>query len=291
MLCEAGGLVFECVSMDEATFLYVEIFERRAYEQHGIALRCPCAAPGGLIVDAGANIGLFALACARTARQGVGPPPRVLAVEPIPSTFAVLCRNTADYADVTPVCAALGASNSLDGARFAHFRSCPGESTRHPAERAEMRRVLVAEAARAGVAHLRGDGDEDADLSEAEPLTVTQLTVSSLLRQHAPTPRGERPEPVHLLKVDVEGDELEVLRGVLPADWPCVRQVAVEVHNVGGRARQVAELLLGALGKGARVRVARDEGLAALGLDNCVVYAVAAGASAEGDGCGDGCGL
>lgn len=225
MLCEAGELTFECLSWDEAAFLYTEIFERKAYEQHGVTLRCGCASPGGLVVDAGANIGLFALACARTAGTAAL---QILAVEPISSTFEVLCRNTADHANVTPVRAALGACD-LAVVHLTHFSSCPGESTRHPAERAAMRHVLALEAELAGVAHLRGADAADApEGSEA----ATQLTLSSLLRQHAPTPRGAQPQRVHLLKVDVEGDELDVLLGIEPHDWERICQAVVEVHDV-----------------------------------------------------------
>jgi FkbM family methyltransferase len=38
---------------------------------------------------------------------------------------------------------------------------------------------------------------------------------------------------VDLLKIDVEGAELDVLRGVLPADWPRIRQVPASVCLLG----------------------------------------------------------
>ncbi len=41
-----------------------------------------------------------------------------------------------------------------------------------------------------------------------------------------------------LLKVDVEGAELDVLRGVDPQDWARIRQVVVEVRSsLVGRAQ------------------------------------------------------
>lgn len=47
---------------------------------------------------------------------------------------------------------------------------------------------------------------------------------------------------VDLLKVDVEGAELDVLRGC-GAAWPKVRSVAVETDRSSGRATLVEELL------------------------------------------------
>jgi len=76
---------------------------------------------------------------------------------------------------------------------------------------------------------------------------------------------------VRLLKVDVEGDELEVLRGVDAADWPCIEQVALEVHATGGRLEAVLALLHEA--GFARVTPTRHAELAALGLDNWLVHA------------------
>ena len=60
---------------------------------------------------------------------------------------------------------------------------------------------------------------------------------------------------IALLKVDVEGAELDVLRGIDPADWPAIDQVVAEVHDVDGRVTQVRELLEA---QGFRVAVAPE---------------------------------
>ena len=48
---------------------------------------------------------------------------------------------------------------------------------------------------------------------------------------------------VDLLKIDAEGDELNVLRGVRAADWPRIQQVVCEVHDVHDRLRHCVSLL------------------------------------------------
>lgn len=48
---------------------------------------------------------------------------------------------------------------------------------------------------------------------------------------------------IDLLKVDVEGCELRVLRGIDDASWQRIRMVSIEVHDVGTRMRDVLELL------------------------------------------------
>lgn len=56
--------------------------------------------------------------------------------------------------------------------------------------------------------------------------------------------------------MDVEGAELEVLRGIGASHWPIVRQVAAEVHGVGSRLQDVAALLRG---QGFSVRIVRPD--------------------------------
>ena len=63
-------------------------------------------------------------------------------------------------------------------------------------------------------------------------------TLSSILRT-------EQVAVVDLLKVDAEGMEGEVLLGVDRADWPRIRQVVVEVHDVDGRLAAITALLAG----------------------------------------------
>ena len=50
-------------------------------------------------------------------------------------------------------------------------------------------------------------------------------------------------ERVDLLKIDVERAELDVLRGVRREDWPRIRQVVLEVHDVHGQLARVQRLL------------------------------------------------
>ena len=58
---------------------------------------------------------------------------------------------------------------------------------------------------------------------------------------------------VDLLKIDVEGDELQALQGVEARHWDRIAQVALEVHDVDGRLGAVEALLEA---RGYRVRTA-----------------------------------
>ena len=72
------------VSKRDVAFLYAEIFEKRAYLQHGIELQ-----EGDCVVDVGANIGLFAAFAA----DAVGHHGTVVALEPIPPVYQAALAN------------------------------------------------------------------------------------------------------------------------------------------------------------------------------------------------------
>src|SRR5690349_6937175 len=56
------------------------------------------------VIDAGANEGLFGIACAK-----VLPAARIFCFEPVPTTFARLVGATKSYSNIVPVNAGLGA--------------------------------------------------------------------------------------------------------------------------------------------------------------------------------------
>ena len=62
LMTDDDGLTFEYLDADEAAFLYEEIFTRRSYLRHGVHID---KAGSPVILDAGANIGLFGLLCLR----------------------------------------------------------------------------------------------------------------------------------------------------------------------------------------------------------------------------------
>jgi len=138
-----SGLTFEYLRLAEAEILFEEIVVNRCYAQHGIEVQ-----PNSVVVDAGANIGLFALWCALEA-----PGLRLACFEPLPPCVDVLSRNVnglvggiGGCSAVAVVPFALGAC-AESGESFTYYPTQPGESTRYPEERlATLTRV--AEAAR-----------------------------------------------------------------------------------------------------------------------------------------------
>jgi FkbM family methyltransferase len=130
------GLIWEYINRAESDFLYHEVFCARLYMREGVTLL-----DGDIVVDVGANIGLFSLLCLSEC-----PSTRVVAIEPVPQICDVLRRNLRFANSRVSILRAAIGNVSEPGAlaRLTYFPSRPGESTRHRAEADDMTRILKA---------------------------------------------------------------------------------------------------------------------------------------------------
>lgn len=200
-------------SAAEARYIFDEVFGADCYGVGDLPER-------PFVVDVGANIGLFTLFVKR-----LRPAARILAFEPMPESAALLKQNLMlhrlDAVQVHEL--ALGRATEA-AARFTFYPQIPGNSTRHPeikeAPRARLARTMPAKV----VEHLY----------QGREVTVAVDRLSRFL------PAGQ---PIDLLKVDVEGAEVDVLDGVDQAQWPLVRRVTAETYELGGRIGAVREIL------------------------------------------------
>jgi FkbM family methyltransferase len=257
-----NGLRIDCTSPEEVPFLYEEIYTACTYAQHGISLPS-----NAVVIDVGANIGLFSFSTAAAAGAGAS----VLAVEPMPPLFRALQSNVRRHeawclgtgvtpARVTPVNAAVG-DGSRDSATFTYYANATGWSTMYPDD-TEVLQNMSSFLDRA-LEHMRGipatplallgrrikniswlrpvyEAAKQAKvrnmLNSAVPYDCSMVTLSQLIRTHGF-------DRVDLVKIDVERAELDVLRGVEAAHWPLIGQVVMEVHDLGSTLEDVQQLL------------------------------------------------
>lgn len=255
--------------------------------------------PGDVVVDVGANIGAFAMRAA----DRVGGRLTIHCFEPAPVTFAALSANLARHPSLakgesTASCMALTRAELAGEERpFYYFARMPTNSTYDlEGKRAEFQAYFVEQGRRI-----------EASLRRWVPLLggllgrivraaiewtcnrqnrfgvwladkVTGLRVitckTDSLERWAETSGVTR---IDLLKVDVEGAELDVLRGC-GAKWSIVRQVALEAHDRDGRLDAI-EALLRAQGLTAITRF-KPRITAETGLDNVLLVAKREGAEA-----------
>ncbi|PKY00686.1 methyltransferase FkbM [Aspergillus campestris IBT 28561] len=217
-LVHLGG-DFHCYAsgVDEARFIYREIFQDRSYGG-------PDLPSEPLIVDVGANIGLFSLYMKQR-----HPGAQILAFEPAPETFDVLTRNL-DLHGASGVAAhrcALGADRHT--ATLTYYPNVPGNSTLRAMDKVRDQEILREHF---GVVKVEGWFRDPVEVE------VPVHRLSDCLGRYV-----DKGDAIDLLKIDVEGSEMSVLRGIDEADWWRVRHVLVEVTGLNGCREQVQDFL------------------------------------------------
>ena len=211
-----GFSCYHSDGVDEAKWIYREIFEDHCYDLSGLS-------GDPFIVDVGANIGLFSL----YARQKM-PQATIIAFEPAPASLEALRRNLATHnaSDVTVYALALGSEDCQK--TLTYFPEIPGNSTLYPAEKVTQRTLLN-----------RIDGhDLGYKISKYSQHCVQVDRLSRILNDHYPDIVA-----FDLLKIDVEGAELEVLGGIDDIHWAKIRRVLMEIGDIGGSLAKARKLL------------------------------------------------
>ena len=221
-----NGMLISHQNKSETDFGYREIFEQQRYLRRGITLY-----PKDCVFDVGANIGLFTLAVLQRAPQA-----RVYAFEPIPPVFENL-RVNAMLSGGDAHVFNFGLSHAIGNAEFTNFKHNSVISGRYADLQEEQDTIKAYLKNQNGKASsektLENMGGERLD---REQFRCSFRTVSDVIAE-------EKIERLDLLKIGVEKGEFEVLEGIKSEDWPKVRQVVVEVHDMDDRLGAIRRLL------------------------------------------------
>ncbi|OLE21867.1 MAG: hypothetical protein AUG49_20955 [Catenulispora sp. 13_1_20CM_3_70_7] len=211
------------VDPGEAALLYREIFVEHSYRRAGFPGRAV-----DVVLDVGANIGLASMYFKQE-----HPAAFVAAAEPGPDTFAALRENFELHVPGGQAFQ-VAVAEQAGTARLGYYPSAPAESGFHvdPAGDTELARRLLVQA---------GMPEPDAARlatrrHQVRYVDCRTVTVSDLIAQTGA-------DRVDLLKIDVEKSEAEVLAGIAEHDWPRIGALVVEVHDLQGRLRHVANRL------------------------------------------------
>jgi FkbM family methyltransferase len=219
----ADGTVVCHKNRYETAYVDGEIFEEGVYLKNGVVLP-----DDAVVVDVGANIGLFALSVQRRCPRG-----RVLAIEPSPELCGIIRCNT-EKLPVPVLVLQGGAAGKSGQATFRYYPKYTLLSGFHGDDGADARAIEDGFRAQLREQHPELETIEDRFVQgvAADKLAKVEFecplwTISDLVQQHH-LPR------IDLLKVDAERSELEILNGIDDQVWPLIRQVVMEVHDVVG---------------------------------------------------------
>eukprot|EP00005_Dracoamoeba_jomungandri_P002233 CAMPEP_0174257806 /NCGR_PEP_ID=MMETSP0439-20130205/6914_1 /TAXON_ID=0 /ORGANISM="Stereomyxa ramosa, Strain Chinc5" /LENGTH=293 /DNA_ID=CAMNT_0015341067 /DNA_START=382 /DNA_END=1263 /DNA_ORIENTATION=- len=237
------------VHEDEAQFLYHGIFVEQEYSSKGIEIN-----KNDTVFDVGGNIGLFTTYLYQKFKQDI----QVFAFEPIPPIFKVLAKNVEGKDNLHAY--QYGISNKpVKSVSFGYYPYCTLWSGAYAdTSDDEIDRILK-------FIHLNAKGYKVSGslilglvLSLFPPLKKWYIkkiiqkwnTVHHYDCQLRPLSdvidelqETNQIEKIHLLKIDVEKAELEVLEGIRQDHWPLIDQVVAEVHDIDDRVNKMIEIL------------------------------------------------
>lgn len=229
-----NGLKIFHLNQSETAFLYQEIFKDGFYLKHGVSVSAD-----DVVFDVGANIGIFSI-WLHQQHPGV----RIYAFEPIPEVYQVLASNFSSLG-IPGKAMECALADKTTTTQFTYYPNNSVMSGKY-ARAAEDRQVTsafmnnknpaFAEAAKKDPKWARHTEMMLESLFEEKTAVCQVRTVSDVIRD-------ENLSKIDLLKVDVEKSEHEVLAGIAPGDWPKIRQVILEVHDIDGRVAALGKQL------------------------------------------------
>lgn len=218
-------------SKAEVRYFYHDIFEKHVYLRNGLTLQ-----DGDCVFDVGGNIGMTTLFMHSLGRRITS-----FTFEPAPRLFEILRANASRYAPGARLFN-YGISNETAEAEFTFYPNSPGMSTFHPRldEERETLLAIMENQLERGVEGMTGVMKHADDLLDAR---FRAETFRCQLRPLSRVIYENQVARIDLLKVDVQKSEIQVLEGIEPRDWPKIRQVVLEVHDVDGGLGRVTSLL------------------------------------------------
>jgi FkbM family methyltransferase len=267
------GKIF-CTNKREALYIFDEIFMNNDYLQNGIKLK-----PGDTVFDVGANIGLFSLFADRMCSSDI----TLFAFEPIPYTCSVLRANLekrlSGKQSINIFNTGLTYESGPRSAVFNYYVRMSGNTTMKSDEKRDEFQAIE-------INDVINNTKKSSSLLyyllkvlpfkssikgwildyflKYEKIECALVPLSEIIKEH-------QVAGIDLLKIDVEGAELDVLQGIKESHWPIIKQVVLEVHDVKGRLGKIEALLAD---KGFSVTRKQPQWFEALKLKTWNVFAV-----------------
>lgn len=229
------GTRVHCIKAPEAQMLDHHV---EGYLQHGISIE-----DNAVIFDVGANIGIFGVRATQKSKNVT-----IYCFEPIPDIAAVLSKNAADHGKGGMRVKQFGLSDVPDRVEFTYYPNTPALSTFKPEDWEHDKNAFL-DAVRGTMknppAEMKWMKWIPGFMAPviARHLVKGKKQVHCELRTLSSVIEEDKVQEINLLKVDCEGAELSVLKGIQPEHWGMIQSVVVEVHDVNDRLNIIRKML------------------------------------------------
>ncbi|MGR3177767.1 MAG: FkbM family methyltransferase [Candidatus Anammoxibacter sp.] len=215
------------LSKKEVRFIYKEIFVNQCYLQHGITIN-----DGDFILDIGANVGLFTIYLVRTFKDL-----QVFSFEPTPPIYNCLRENVSCYENVNTY--NMGFAEMDKEAEIEYMPNAPANSSVYPKEIKYQAELLSTEVKMIDIYRL----DKrvffallflypfrrkiikyffDRMYADGEKYKCKLICLDNFISEN-------NIENIDLLKIDVEGAEKDVFKGISDKNLDKIKQIVFEV--------------------------------------------------------------
>ena len=229
------GTPIYCLKSTEAVVLDDHI---KGYFNHGISIK-----QGDVVFDIGANIGVFGLRASQEFKDL-----EIHCFEPVPQIFEVLRKNVKLSLNPKFYAYQMGLGSKLDHISFTYFPNSPALSTSNP-ELWEKDPKAFERAVRGSIKN----SPESFWWAFLIPGFIIPLiawylkkgkkTINCKVSTLSEIISSKKINKIDLLKMDCEGHEWEVIKGIEEQDWRKINSIVMEVHNLDNRASKVEAIL------------------------------------------------
>lgn len=266
-----GKLYF--INEYETRGLIYEIFYQNAYLLTDLTLN-----PGSIIIDVGANIGLFSLFALKQCEYDA----LIYSFEPIPTSFECLKKNLAPFNNKTRLYN-MGIGDVVEDCsiEFTLFGDDLATATYKPTDKM--------------ISNYNPLLDYDTLLKISRfrskflyyQLKFLPFMRNYLIKRNFKNRTSEKKIPCKLtslghfiekneinhidfIKIDVEGAEFDVVKSIKPSQFPMIKQLCIEVHNINNRVEHLTSYLQE---QGYLTQVRRNHIFEKLGYNQHMIYA------------------
>ena len=190
-------------------FLYNEIFEKKCYDFN--------IKDGMTILDVGANIGLFNLYVNSKAKNL-----NVYSFEPVPQLYNYLKNNTSKYKNTICINKGLGYKNET--VTINYLKNASGMSSINEFDNDKIKAHDKIYKEYGGIFHNLCKNYVNNQMKNPVKVKCEITTISDIIEKYNIT-------NIDVVKIDVEGFELNVLKGIKSEHFNIIKKIFIEIEN------------------------------------------------------------